>query len=79
MGWDPKDYKMNVRLEIASRIMAGQIAAVYSSKEMLNEFLTDSSLGYKQHVTGFEAFVTNALGYADALIKAEKESRGSKK
>lgn len=54
----------------AALAMQGLLAAVYSSKEMLNEFTTDGSGAYKKHVTGCKAISDNAVAYADALIEA---------
>jgi hypothetical protein len=60
----------------AAMAMQGLLSAVYSTKEMLNEFTTDGSGAYKKHVTGGKAICDNALFYADALIKALEDSRG---
>lgn len=53
----------------AAMAMQGLLAAVYSNKEMLNEF-TKTNRG---HVSGREAITENALSYADGLIKALAE------
>lgn len=53
----------------AAFAMHGLLSAVYSSKEMLNEFTSDSSKGaLLKHVTGRVAVTSNALAYADALL-----------
>ena len=58
----------------AAMAMQGLLSAVYSSKEMLNEFTTDGSGGFKKYVTGQKAISENAVNYADALLaKLAKE------
>lgn len=56
----------------AGLAMQGLLSAVYSSKEMLNEF-TKAEWSPGQHtgrtwLTGCEAVSKNAVSYADALI-----------
>jgi len=59
----------------AAMAMQGLLAAVYSNKEMLNEFTSDGSKGsYQKHVTGREAIGANAASYADALIERLEKS-----
>ena len=65
----------------AAYAMQGLLSAVYSSKEMLNEF-TDvkhspgNDLHARSYVSGCEAVSRNAVSYADALIaELSKEVR----
>lgn len=48
--------------------MQGLLSAVYSSKEMLNDF-TQDKLHSRSHVTGCKAVSDNAIAYADALLE----------
>jgi hypothetical protein len=51
----------------AAMAMQGLLSAVYSSKEMLNEFTTNERK-YPAHVTGSKAISENAVAYADELL-----------
>lgn len=58
---------------LAGMAMQGLLAAIYSSKDMLNEFTKvenspESYLG-RSYLSGCEAVSSNAVAYADALIK----------
>jgi hypothetical protein len=66
------------RERIAAMAMQGLLSAIYSSKEMLNEFTEDKSGGFKRHLSGSEAISKNAVAYADALI-AELDKKSEKK
>lgn len=52
----------------AAYAMQGLLSAIYSTKEMLNEFTTDEN-GFRRHLTGCEAISRCAVNYADALLK----------
>lgn len=52
----------------AGMAMQGLLSAVYSSKEMLNDFTTNERGKYPAHLTGRRAVSENAVSYADALI-----------
>lgn len=62
----------------AAMAMQGLLSAVYSSKDMLNEFTkreySNSTARVSGWVTGCEAVSRNAVSYADALI-AELEKK----
>lgn len=57
----------------AAMAMQGLLSAVYSSKEMLNEFTQakyspGNDLLGRSYVSGCEAISRNAVSYADALL-----------
>lgn len=60
----------------AMMAMQGLLSAIYSSKEMLNEFTTSSSRGYEKYHTACDAISVNATAFADALLAelAKKET-----
>lgn len=51
----------------AAMAMQGLLSAVYSSKEMLNEFTHDEG-SFRRHLTGCDAVSKCAASYANALI-----------
>lgn len=59
---------MNDRLEIASRVLAGLVA-----NETYRESMEDNARAESESYTGWVAMV--ATCFADALIKAEKDTR----
>lgn len=64
----------------AAMAMQGMLGAVYSSKEMLNEFLTAKHVPgpmntFREHMSGCEAITANALSYADALLAGLAKER----
>ena len=52
----------------AAMAMQGLLSAIYSNKEMFNEFLLEDD-GSRRHLTGCEAVQRCAVSYADALIE----------
>lgn len=65
--------QMSKREYFACAAMQGLLAAVYSSKEMLNEFTQakhspGGDLFARSYVSGCDAVSRNAVSYADALL-----------
>jgi len=58
-------YGLTKKELLCGMAMQGILSAIYSSKEMLNEFLLDK--------TGRKAVTENALSYGTALLKALEE------
>jgi hypothetical protein len=77
--YEGKNPDLTKREHFASLAMQGLLAAVYSSKEMLNEFTQEKYVPEKKfgsYITGCEAVSKNAVNYADALIaELNKEKR----
>lgn len=60
-------FGLSKREYFAALAMQGLLSAIYSNKEMLNDFtLADDK---RSHLTGVIAVSRNAVSYADFLIK----------
>lgn len=58
------------RYRFAGMAMQGLLSAIYSDKEMLDSFTMDETKSaFGRHITGCEAVTTNAIHYADALLR----------
>lgn len=78
MNYDPSVFfetkiGLTKRELFAAMAMQGLLAAVYSSKEMLNEFTEakhtpGDDLFARSYVSGCDAISRNAVSYADALL-----------
>ena len=66
-------YGLTKRELMAAMAMQGLLSAVYSSKEMINEFMKKKYApgpfdNVGEYLTGCEAVSRNAVSYADALL-----------